>query len=43
MDGNEENAKRDPSGAFVFIAVFSFRAESEGAAVHRGLVVHVPS
>ena len=43
MDGNEENIKRDPSRAFVFIDVFSFRAKSEGAAVYRGLVAHIPS
>jgi hypothetical protein len=43
MNGNEENAERDPFSAFVFIAVFSFRTESEGAAVYGGLVANVPS
>jgi hypothetical protein len=43
MDGNEENVKRDSSRAFVFIAVFSFCAKSEGAAVYRGLVARISS
>jgi hypothetical protein len=43
MKGNEENTNCDPSRAFVFIDVFSFRAKSEGATIYGGLVVHIPS
>jgi hypothetical protein len=43
MNWIEESTNRDPSGAFVFIDVFGFRAKRQGATIYSGLVVYVPS